>query len=224
LRSDVIHVHRVEILALPVAEAVGFVPLPIFRANAPAIVDLRAHPRLWAAGVAAPAFPLASRLRANGSVSAPAPPCATMFPMELSGGCLCGAVRYRVSSDPLMVFYCHCRDCQRHGGSLLHYGVMVPEAAMKLEGELASFESSSDSGRKITRRFCPTCGTGILNVLELAPGMVVLKGGTLDDEATRPRPSFEVYARSRSAWVATTEVKSFPEQIDGPPAGLRWKP
>ena len=143
--------------------------------------------------------------------------------MSFSGGCLCGAVRYSVEGEPLMVFHCHCRDCQRHGGSLVHYGVMVRESQLSLEGELASYELASDSGRKITRQFCPTCGSGVRNILEMAPGTFVVKGGTIDQPDDRPRPTFELYTDSKPEWLATTDLRQFPREANAPVSELRYK-
>ncbi len=116
--------------------------------------------------------------------------------MELVGQCLCGAVRYSFVGEPQLVFLCHCRDCQQSGGSLAHFAVWVPETGFNLTGELRTFTKVGESGRKVTREFCPTCGSGICNRLEVAPGAVVIKGGTLDDPAA-VAASFEMFARSK---------------------------
>jgi hypothetical protein len=144
--------------------------------------------------------------------------------MSLSGGCLCGAVRYEVEGEPRMVFLCHCRDCQRSSGSLVHFGVMVQEAKLKLEGTLTAYHSQSDAGRGITREFCPRCGSGIGNRLQLAPGTFVLKGGSLDDPGA-VAPSFEVYARTKSGHLHTPEgLPSFDAELTQDPRSLGRKP
>ena len=51
--------------------------------------------------------------------------------VEITGGCLCGSVRYDVSKVPLDVAYCHCRMCQKNTGSAFHNGVVVPREAFK---------------------------------------------------------------------------------------------
>lgn len=144
--------------------------------------------------------------------------------MTLSGRCLCGAVRYTASTPPAFVFLCHCRDCQRSGGSLTHLGVMVPEAGFARTGEVRSYTKASDSGRGITREFCPTCGSGICNRLEMAPGMVVIKGGTLDDPAA-VAPGFELFCRTKLvAWSQDSVAFSFDGEVEGDPARLMWHP
>lgn len=144
--------------------------------------------------------------------------------MKLRGRCLCGAVSYDVEGPPVLVFHCHCRDCQRAGGSLFHYGVMVRDASLVVRGEVRSFTSKSDEGRSITREFCPTCGSGLMNRLEMAPGMVVLRGGTLDD-AGALRPTFELYTRSKAAWLPNDEaIRGFETSMTGSSRDLRWHP
>lgn len=144
--------------------------------------------------------------------------------MQFSGQCLCGAVRYEFSGDPRAVFLCHCRDCQRSGGSLTHFGVMVPEAGFRRTGEVRSFTKAGDAGRRITREFCPACGSGINNRLEMAPGVVVIKGGTLDDPSALA-PNFELYARTRQlSWASGAELRSFEQGPTCDPAELAWRP
>jgi len=142
--------------------------------------------------------------------------------MKLTGGCLCGAVRYEFDGDPRMVFLCHCGDCRRHGGSLLHYGILVAAEALTIEGELKAYESKADSGRSITRKFCPTCGTGVANTMQLAPGMVSLKGGTLDERG--PAPTFEVYTESKTPWLSNAvELSGFEQHATVSSKALAWK-
>lgn len=144
--------------------------------------------------------------------------------MKLSGQCLCGSVRYTVSGDPHLVFLCHCRDCQRSGGSLAHFGVMVPQAGFSRHGEVRSYTKRGDQGRAITREFCPVCGSGINNLLEVAPGMVVIKGGTLDDPAA-VWPTFELYVRTqRLAFGSASTLRGFDEGVTIDPRELLWKP
>jgi len=130
--------------------------------------------------------------------------------MDLVGGCLCGAVRYRSLHPPVRQFVCHCRDCQRSGGSAFHVGVLVPRSGFTItQGELRRYESQADSGRTITRSFCPICGSGVINELEFRPDHIVIKIGTLDDPAL-VNPSYEVFARSRVQWVRIAgEIETF---------------
>ena len=122
--------------------------------------------------------------------------------IKLKGGCLCGAVRFEFTGETRQRFVCHCRDCQRSGGSLFHAGVAVPRTGFKLvSGELKTFRSLADSGRAIDRKFCPTCGSGVLNEPSVWPDRVVIRLGALD-EPSAIEPTMELYAGSRAHWLA----------------------
>jgi hypothetical protein len=122
--------------------------------------------------------------------------------MHLTGGCLCGAVRYTSTGAPYRRFVCHCSDCKRSGGSAFHIGIAVPRTDFTvMSGELRAHVTKGDSGRTVTRSFCPNCGSGVFNEPEVWPDHVVIKVGTLDDPAA-VAPANELYARSRVPWVS----------------------
>ena len=134
--------------------------------------------------------------------------------MELTGACLCGAVRYRYSGDVLRRAVCHCRDCQRASGSAFHFGIVVPRKGFALtRGALRSYRTTGDSGRWLDRSFCPTCGSGILHELEArGPDIVVIKAGTLDDPAIIV-PDYEIFVRSKLPWVAIEAETEKPDRV-----------
>lgn len=101
------------------------------------------------------------------------------FPVE--GGCLCGAVRYRVLAAPLAVYNCHCRDCQRASGATHTMSMPISRDRVELmAGELVTYEKPADSGRVVRMRGCPRCGVRVWNEPP-AGDIVILKPGTLDD-------------------------------------------
>jgi hypothetical protein len=140
--------------------------------------------------------------------------------MELTGQCLCGNVRYKSMGTALRRFVCHCRDCQRSGGSAFHLGLMVPRDGFSLTGDVRAYRSKGDSGRDVARFFCPTCGSGVFNEIELRPGLVAIKVGTLD-EPGRVSPNYELFARSKLPWFSLRDIESFPEMT---PANHQPKP
>ena len=144
--------------------------------------------------------------------------------MNLRGRCLCGTVSYEFDGDPICVFLCHCHDCQQSSGSLVHFGLMVPESGFTRRGELRGYESKGDLGRRVTREFCPNCGSGINNRLELAPGAVVIKAGTLDDPSVI-QPTFEVYSESKAPFMTSADgIQSFDRELTADPQTVMWKP
>ena len=77
----------------------------------------------------------------------------------MAGGCLCGAVRYECSGEPVFSLLCHCRDCQRQSGSAYAAAVRVPAASFRVtRGEPKLYVKTGDSGNQVTRAFCPECG------------------------------------------------------------------
>ncbi len=118
----------------------------------------------------------------------------------IEGGCLCGRVRYSATAEPTFVSVCHCTDCQRFGGSAFATVVGVPAPALRVSGTLKTFTKTGSSGKPIHRRFCPECGSGILDEAEALPGIAMLYGGTLDDPSW-VKPRSEVYCMSAQPWV-----------------------
>jgi hypothetical protein len=72
-----------------------------------------------------------------------------------TGGCACGAVRFRVSAEPRRVSLCHCMTCRRVHGSAFGAYAMFARAAVEFSGPIHVWGSSPE-GR---RYFCPTCGS-----------------------------------------------------------------
>ena len=118
---------------------------------------------------------------------------------KLSGGCACGAVRYECSVDPVVMFNCHCRDCQRASGSAYAAIVVVPKAAVEMRGEPRYHKIAGGSGNAIERGFCPTCGSHVADQLERVPGILALQAGSLDDPSTY-RPKMDVFTSSAQPW------------------------
>jgi len=120
---------------------------------------------------------------------------------KVSGGCLCGAVRYECNREPLGTAICHCTHCQKVSGSAFSVNVIVPAAGMTWQGEApASFADKGESGRSLSRKFCSHCGSSLATEAESFPGMLIIKAGTLDDKSWL-KPNTHVWTRSAQPWV-----------------------
>ena len=99
------------------------------------------------------------------------------------GGCLCGAVRYRVKGNPLRSHACHCTFCQRRTGSTnALVAVFSGENVEITGGPLSIYEHRSDeSGRWLRLEFCPRCGTNVTFTFERVPSARSISAGTFDD-------------------------------------------
>jgi hypothetical protein len=100
------------------------------------------------------------------------------------GGCLCGAVRYRVDARPMGVNACHCSDCKKLSGGTHIVTVLVPREAFNHEkGEVARFRKRAASAREIDLVRCATCGVRLWHEPISSPALIILAAGTLDDPA-----------------------------------------
>ena len=117
------------------------------------------------------------------------------------GGCLCGAVRYVLKGEPRAVGICHCTHCQRQSGSILSFNVVFGEADYDQRGDTMVYVDKGDSGQPVYRHFCGRCGSPILTTVAEAPGMVVVRAGTLDNREGL-QPQTEVYTDHAVKWLA----------------------
>lgn len=118
---------------------------------------------------------------------------------DRQGSCLCGAVRFRLSAEPVATRICWCRDCQRLAANGT-VNLMVPSDALDISGALGEFTKTSDSGNQVRRRFCPACGTQLFANSSGRPQFTVLRAGTLDDPSSI-RPTANIWASSAPAWA-----------------------
>jgi len=133
---------------------------------------------------------------------------------EFTGGCMCGAVRYRVSAEPLMTRACWCRDCQYLGAGSGTVNIVFLKAAVRVSGELSDYRSIAASGNVMHRRFCPLCGTPVLSETEARPHLTIARAGTLDDP-NRVRPTATIWTASAPGWACIDT--SLPQIAAQPP-------
>jgi hypothetical protein len=132
-----------------------------------------------------------------------------------TGGCLCGAVRYRYTGEPLRVGLCQCERCQRQSGSAFLIGVIFDEQSVTIEGPLATYEAAIDGEHKLRRHFCPKCGSAISITLDRFPTIRSMLGGTLDDKSDL-KPTFSVWCSSGQSWLTLpSEIALYPDYPDG---------
>jgi hypothetical protein len=102
-------------------------------------------------------------------------------PDHLTGGCQCGAVRYAVHGQPLELYVCHCRECQKQSASAFGISVMVRRSDFRLgRGAVSYWSRATDSGRTLTCAFCPECGSRLWHQGEDPAAPISVKGGSLD--------------------------------------------
>jgi len=122
--------------------------------------------------------------------------------MEITGGCLCGQVRFRITAKPIAMRLCWCRLCQYLAAGNATVNVVFPSDAISVEGELTDYRSVADSGNVMHRRFCPKCGTQLFSEAEARPHLVIVRNGALDDTAlTTPGATIWTAQAPEWAWI-----------------------
>ena len=137
--------------------------------------------------------------------------------MEVTGGCLCRQVRYRITAAPIVTRVCWCRLCQYLGAGSSTVNVCFPSNAITIEGEMKDYSNVADSGNVMHRRFCPTCGTALFSEAEARPHLLFVRAGTLDDPEVA-KPSATIWTSPAPTWAC---FDSTLPQIEAqpPPAG-----
>lgn len=107
---------------------------------------------------------------------------------EVTGGCLCGALRFTARGAPYRVGLCHCMDCRKSHGSLFHASAIFPEAAVTLTGPWATWGD---------RSFCPTCGSQVFAHIADEIGLNL---GSFD-RTGQFRPTYELWTIRREDWL-----------------------
>ena len=116
------------------------------------------------------------------------------------GGCSCGAIRYRLTSDPLFVHCCHCLNCQRQTGSAFAINLLIEADRVELlagEPEPVPVPRGGSGKQRIFR--CPACQIAVFSTYTRATVRFV-RAGTLDDPAS-VEPDVHIYTRSKVPWV-----------------------
>jgi hypothetical protein len=121
------------------------------------------------------------------------------------GGCACGAVRYRLASDPLFTHCCHCLNCQRQTGSAFVINLLIETDRVELlAGDPQPVDVPRDDGstQKIFR--CPSCQVAVFSQYT-HPGVRFVRGGTLD-QPSEVTPDVHIYTRSKLSWVTLPDL------------------
>ncbi|WP_431298503.1 GFA family protein [Tabrizicola sp. BL-A-41-H6] len=122
----------------------------------------------------------------------------------VTGGCLCGAVRFIATGQPWRVGVCHCLDCRKHHGALFHASAIFPETAVSVTGETRSFQG---------RHFCPTCGSPVYGQ---SGDEIEVNLGSLD-APDQFQPTYELWTIRREAWLpAFTGLRAYPKNRENP--------
>lgn len=124
------------------------------------------------------------------------------FPCE--GGCSCGAIRYRLTSDPLFTHCCHCLNCQRQTGSAFVINLLIEADRVELlAGDPLPVDVPRDDGSSQRIFRCPTCQIAVFSRYSRSDVLFV-RAGTLDDPSGVV-PDVHIFTRSKLGWIALPE-------------------
>jgi hypothetical protein len=117
------------------------------------------------------------------------------------GGCACGSVRYRLTSDPLFIHCCHCLNCQRQTGSAFAINLMIETDRLEiLSAAPQPVGVSRDDGgtQRIFR--CPSCQVAVFSEYG-RPELRYVRAGTLD-LSSEVTPDVHIFTRSKVSWIS----------------------
>jgi hypothetical protein len=128
----------------------------------------------------------------------------------LTGGCLCGAVRYAIEGKLRHITHCHCGMCRKaHGSAFATYARLSRRRFQLTRGALRSYRSSEG----VTREFCGTCGSPMVWSQDRDPDALAIALGTVDGDPGG-RPEAHIYSGSRACWYEITDA--LPQHDDLP--------
>jgi hypothetical protein len=120
------------------------------------------------------------------------------------GGCACGEVRYRLTSDPLFTHCCHCLNCQRQTGSAFVINLLIEADRVEvLAREPQPVPVPRDDGSEQLIFRCPTCQVAVFSQYT-RPEVRFVRGGTLD-EPSSIEPDVHIFTKSKLPWVTLPE-------------------
>jgi hypothetical protein len=122
----------------------------------------------------------------------------------LRGSCLCGGIRYEITSPLEQPLNCHCSMCRKATGAAFRTRARVRASAFRwVAGEslLSRYESSPGH----VRTFCRICGSTLVTLFPAAPDALGLALGTLDDDPD-VKPELHVHVASKAPWFDITDA------------------
>jgi hypothetical protein len=145
------------------------------------------------------------------------------------GGCSCRAVRYRMTSRPMIVHACHCSWCQRESGTAFATNAVIEADRVLVQGEFEVVETPSASGKGQRIARCPKCRIALWSHYAGAgTAMRFVRVGTLDVPGAMP-PDVHIYTSTKQPWLELPPgARAFaeyynPKEVWSADSQARWK-
>lgn len=117
------------------------------------------------------------------------------------GGCLCGAVRYRVEGPLDRACHCHCESCRRAAGAASVTWLTVPVGRFGWQrGDPVEYRSSA----AVRRTFCGACGTALTYAHDARPAEVDVTAATLD-RPDAAMPDCHIWVADAIPWTGADD-------------------
>jgi hypothetical protein len=138
------------------------------------------------------------------------------MPVPFTGRCLCEAIHFRVTQEPLTIYACHCTDCQKRSGSAFGLSMWVNRSSIQVtKGEVTLHESVNAEGKPRRAKICGQCGVRMWSEPPKYPDYAVMRPGILDDRSW-VRPIAHIWTRSAQPWFVFPEgVPKYEKQVGG---------
>lgn len=120
--------------------------------------------------------------------------------IERVATCRCGQLSATCRGEPVRVSVCHCLACQKRSGSAFGAQARWADEDVILAGAAREWVRVTDSGNRVTYRFCPECGSTVAYTIENWPGVTAIPYGAFAG-TNMPAPGFSVYDDRRHGWV-----------------------
>lgn len=119
--------------------------------------------------------------------------------LPLTGGCLCGVVKYEISAAPVRYINCHCRTCQKSAGAPYLALIFVPAAALLITGGYREYPTIAASGNTVYRGFCAECGSALFGRNGTYTNIRPVTAATLDDPSIF-KPQMDMWVADAQPW------------------------
>lgn len=131
----------------------------------------------------------------------------------ISGGCVCGEVRFSIEDDFDHFYFCHCEQCRKMTGSAHASNLFTRPDNIKWETGLNSIKRYNHPTRTFSQVFCIHCGSGLPYISKSGKALIV-PAGSLDSEPTK-RPDAQIFCSEETEWhkagLTVDKFSAFPE-------------
>ena len=134
--------------------------------------------------------------------------------MRITGGCLCGGVRYHVTGPFLRASHCHCSRCRRHSGAAVCTQGRVLRERFTLESGADLVRAYAPPGGGAIKAFCAVCGSSLFGGTWPDGPEISIRLGSVDGDPGI-RPQYHTFVGSRAPWDEITD--DLPRYDEGAP-------